>query len=353
MLVAKWQRQLVYAADVASGRVVISREELRCPSCNKPVILKKGDLKSAHFAHQKHSGCQPFSEGETVEHNTLKKTLFDWSDQQFALESYLPNLHQRPDLLSAHLAIEIQCSFLAQKRMIERTTNYVAHDYQVWWLLGEKLAPKSHKKLTRLQRTFCGYHSQWGCYFWCLDSETREITLCYQVIEYPNGRLTFQKKRWTFKQESLAAIYSVTTSVTTKQVRGQTTSAERKYFWGNYQRIIQQGILRQETQIIKLQKECYRRRKNLQTLTQWMYRPSAYYLFYGVRLLACRLCFEELVKQRRRLSKNEANELYKIWCRQTTMKWLFPLISQQKIQKLLFLECIQLTQVTIVRNFGK
>ena len=52
------------------------------------------------------------------------------------LEAYLPRLRQRPDILLANLAIEIQCSRLSHQRFIERTQNYLNNSYQVWWILG-------------------------------------------------------------------------------------------------------------------------------------------------------------------------------------------------------------------------
>ncbi|MDY4308096.1 competence protein CoiA family protein [Enterococcus mundtii] len=54
------------------------------------------------------------------------------------MEGYLSQLMQRPDILVGHHAFEIQCSPLSYERMIERTINYKANGYVVWWLLGMK-----------------------------------------------------------------------------------------------------------------------------------------------------------------------------------------------------------------------
>jgi len=49
-----------------------------CPSCRKPVLLRRGDIKAAHFAHKADAACSQ----ETVVHETAKlliqKTIRDW-----------------------------------------------------------------------------------------------------------------------------------------------------------------------------------------------------------------------------------------------------------------------------------
>lgn len=66
------RRQLVTAQNAA-------RQELYyCPGCHAPVVLKRGQVVLAHFAHQPHAHCTTFSEGETAEHLTGKRQLADW-----------------------------------------------------------------------------------------------------------------------------------------------------------------------------------------------------------------------------------------------------------------------------------
>ncbi|WP_438759981.1 competence protein CoiA [Enterococcus sp. AZ194] len=344
---ALWKNQMVYAGDVVSGKSRVNREELICPTCRQPVMIKSGQLKSAHFAHQQQVKCTTVHDGETLEHNQLKKLLFEWSNKKFEVECYLPELKQRPDLLWRRLAIEIQCSDLKQARMIERTNNYLRHHYQVWWLLGEKLCPKT--KLTNLQRSFCTYHEGLGCCLWGLDVKKQAITLYYQVIEFPNGRLSFQKKSWLFGQQSLTEIYGLTCRFPIKQ----TTRAETTYFWGNYLRRIQQELMRSQKGVVDVQKVLYRKKRNLQTLPQWMYRPSGYYLFFRTHLLMKRLSFEEILNGRSCLTKEEANELFSSWYKINKSYWHFPLIPQKKILKFVFLECVQLKQIKIIKNQEK
>lgn len=129
-----------------------------CRGCRKRVILKKGKKKCAHFAHQKSDNCSVFSERESKEHLQLKECFMDWLGQSVEpvfLEAYLPRLRQRPDILLANLAIEIQCSRLSHQRFIERTQNYLNNSYQVWWILGNSFLGQSQFSL--IEKSCCYY----------------------------------------------------------------------------------------------------------------------------------------------------------------------------------------------------
>ena len=127
-----------------------------CRGCRKRVILKKGKKKCAHFAHQKSDNCSVFSERESKEHLQLKECFMDWLGQSVEpvfLEAYLPRLRQRPDILLANLAIEIQCSRLSHQRFIERTQNYLNNSYQVWWILGNFLGQSQFSLIEKVAAT--------------------------------------------------------------------------------------------------------------------------------------------------------------------------------------------------------
>lgn len=117
---------------------------------SKKSDFEKGKEKCAHFAHQKSDNCSVFSERESKEHLQLKECFMDWLGQSVEpvfLEAYLPRLRQRPDILLANLAIEIQCSRLSHQRFIERTQNYLNNSYQVWWILGNSFLGQSQFSL--------------------------------------------------------------------------------------------------------------------------------------------------------------------------------------------------------------
>lgn len=113
------------------------RKEILLSWLSKRVILKR-ERKCAHFAHQNQITVRSLVK-ENQRALTVKGMLHGLAgtvSRTSILEAYLPRLRQRPDILLANLAIEIQCSRLSHQRFIERTQNYLNNSYQVWWILG-------------------------------------------------------------------------------------------------------------------------------------------------------------------------------------------------------------------------
>ena len=172
-----------------------------CPGCQKAVFLKKGKHIQAHFAHYTQNNCSVFSEGETEEHLSGKKILYDWFKKQnipCQLEAYLPELKQRPDLLvwpSAQrpIAIEFQCSALSIEKMIERTEGYQKNGYEVIWIAGSKFQLK--KRLTPFQQLFIRNRQLLGLYFVCLNVERKQMEVYSNIsLHQPGYYPRFQKQ---------------------------------------------------------------------------------------------------------------------------------------------------------------
>lgn len=114
-----------------------------CPQCKEQLLLKAGHIKIPHFAHQKNRACDSlFSEGESTAHLLGKQHLFHlFTNLQLhpVLEPYLPELHQRPDLLitfkERQYAVEFQCSPIAQPSFQLRTNGYVNANITPIWIL--------------------------------------------------------------------------------------------------------------------------------------------------------------------------------------------------------------------------
>lgn len=114
-----------------------------CMQCKEKVILKIGSILIPHFAHQKNSSCShSFSEGETEDHLNGKLQLFTFFQQKLLeceLESFLPEIKQRPDILvqsnGIPYAIEFQCSNISSFLMLNRTKGYVNNQITPIWLL--------------------------------------------------------------------------------------------------------------------------------------------------------------------------------------------------------------------------
>ena len=114
-----------------------------CPLCRERLLLKAGQIKIPHFAHQKNSDCDSlFSEGESAVHLLGKQQLFQlFTVLQLSpvLEPYLSQLQQRPDLLikfkDHQYAIEFQCSPIAHPSFQQRTSGYRNAGITPIWIL--------------------------------------------------------------------------------------------------------------------------------------------------------------------------------------------------------------------------
>lgn len=155
MLVAVSGGHLIMAADAQSGQPCF------CPACHEAVILRHGQHKIPHFAHRPGSQCC-LAAGESHEHLLGKQQLLRRARQrgyQAALEVYLPQIAQRPDLLltinDRQVAIEFQCSPLSLQRLRERNAGYQQCGIRFCWLLG---APYRRR---RLQQAKIAQFTQW------------------------------------------------------------------------------------------------------------------------------------------------------------------------------------------------
>lgn len=136
MLVAKDGQQEVFAEEACRQKHYL------CPECDAPVIVRKGQINIAHFAHVHANNCAA-GMGETAEHLTGKKQIFRWAETrgwQPQMEYYCASIQQRPDVL-AHIdsrptVLEFQCSPLSIWRLMERNDGYRQQGWQYCWILG-------------------------------------------------------------------------------------------------------------------------------------------------------------------------------------------------------------------------
>jgi competence protein CoiA len=130
-----------------------------CPECRSDVVLKRGRIVVAHFAHKPPTCCE-YGVGESWEHRRSKFELFqalsrDARVTSLELERDLGRV--RPDLYATidgvDVAIEVQISALSMDTIERRTTEYRRQGIAVLWLaiwcpaLAEKrYAPRSWEK---------------------------------------------------------------------------------------------------------------------------------------------------------------------------------------------------------------
>ncbi|CAK8054620.1 competence protein CoiA [Eupransor demetentiae] len=125
-----------------SARRAEGIKEYFCPGCRGKVILKRGLIHQAHFAHLQGADCAAFSEGESADHIAGKIFLYKLLRQygEVTLEASLGEIGQRPDLLlqskRGNWAIEFQCSPISAKRLAERNAGYQKLGLPVIWILG-------------------------------------------------------------------------------------------------------------------------------------------------------------------------------------------------------------------------
>lgn len=198
MLVAmNEKKQLVTASEELERK-----EDLFCPSCKGRVHLKKGAVMRPHFAHYRRTNCEAFAEGETAEHVAGKMQLKDWFKKlgyDVALEAYLPELRQRPDLLLDNkLAVEFQCSSIPIDKMRERTRGYADNGFEVIWILGERF--EYGKKLTAFQKA-CLFQVDNILSLFTYSAASKKLTVHYDFQLKQNQKMISQKTHFRFGEK--------------------------------------------------------------------------------------------------------------------------------------------------------
>lgn len=161
MLVATTSNDELYVITADKSRAELlqlkERTTFYCPQCKYPLQLKVGRIRTPHFAHGHKTACeQRFSERESEAHIAGKQDLYTFFKRlalDVELESVIPALQQRPDLLvhvnNRSYAIEFQCSRLPYEQFIARTTGYMRHHITPIWLLKSKVTlPSTVRKIT-------------------------------------------------------------------------------------------------------------------------------------------------------------------------------------------------------------
>lgn len=180
MLTASYTTQAgaINAADAPEGHAY------SCISCGSPVVLKRGRVRIAHFAHAANVACAATS-GETEEHREAKLAIYrgllaDPRASNVQLE--YPLNHCRPDVYferdGVRVAIEVQRSDCTLESIELRTKRYSEQRIAVLWVFVKRRA-KLHTWQKYIQTAGFG-----RCYFWltgqivvpthCKDGEVYE-----------------------------------------------------------------------------------------------------------------------------------------------------------------------------------
>lgn len=306
-----------------------------CRGCRKRVILKKGKKKCAHFAHQKSDNCSVFSERESKEHLQLKECFMDWPGQSVEpvfLEAYLPRLRQRPDILLANLAIEIQCSRLSHQRFIERTQNYLNNSYQVWWILGNSFLGQSQFSL--IEKSCCYYNRKRGVHCWKADLKKQKLYLYHHITETVSGHISFCSSCWTFSSRDLKEIFT-SNEIKMNQMKKIEKVSEDGKKW------LTRQLIHKQKNTVSIQEQCYLRHKHLLHLSSWIYQKSRFFFYLQEQVFLYRMLYEEALE-------NQKVPDFNSWLcqiKEHKREWLFPMIDEEMVYQQFFNECIHLSSL--------
>jgi competence protein CoiA len=119
------------------------KEEFFCQTCQEKLVMKLGEKRIFHFAHNKGSACPEHHERESDYHLEGKRQLYQWLQYlglRPVLEQYDSVIRQRPDIVftwkNTRYALEFQCSSIPAKLFSSRTNAYLENQYIPLWILG-------------------------------------------------------------------------------------------------------------------------------------------------------------------------------------------------------------------------
>ncbi|PHM39288.1 putative competence protein [Xenorhabdus mauleonii] len=128
-----------------NNKIIIARDaqkpgDFHCPECFEPLTLRKGSIKTHHFAHRSSSNCG-YGKGESERHMDLKMQVFDSllghpNVEHVELEKSLGRV--RADVFAnisgTQVAIEIQISKVSIEDLVRRTQAYAEQDIALIWI---------------------------------------------------------------------------------------------------------------------------------------------------------------------------------------------------------------------------
>ncbi|WP_303217614.1 competence protein CoiA [Enterococcus asini] len=315
-------------ANNAQGQLVLADrfqkkngEKCFCPGCQGEVIFKCGPQKIPHFAHRSMQECQHFSEGETAEHLLGKHLLQQALPEDTQLEAYLPELSQRPDLLWRRLAVEFQCSTLSRTRFAERTSNYLAHGYTPWWLVGQQFFPQKH---WRQVTSCCLQEAPFGLVLWGVEVAKRKLVLFHSFDWHYQKGLLFETSSQTLQGQLFGEILSL----------AKVASKPCSWSVSDYQLRIQEKLNRKEKGVLLLQAQSYLHGVNLGALPSWGYAPGCHQALLQEGLLVLRGLYLAGFR--------EFDSWYEKSCQ--ILDWPYFLVNRRRIYQEVFAECVLLAE---------
>lgn len=119
------------SGDRIFSQKATKEEKYYCPICNKEMMLKKGDINIAHFAH-KSNECNDKWHYDMSEWHINKQSYFDEIYQEVVVEKN--GVKHRADILKDGIVIEFQHSSISAEEFNDRNKFYISAGYKVVWV---------------------------------------------------------------------------------------------------------------------------------------------------------------------------------------------------------------------------
>lgn len=323
----------------------LKQQNYWCPLCNESVFIKNGKINQPHFAHRKGSLCPASHQGETEEHRALKRLFARWCKLDglaYKLEHYLPNIQQRPDILIGNLAIEVQCSALSIRRLVERTQAYRRAGYVPVWICGNGLGHTKHS-LSYLGKNFCSYSKQKGFYFWEANLEKQTLCLSYHLEENQRGELYSLRQRWPFFEKRLLDVLNEPFIQRKQKFRTHPVGQLTKRYYCD----LMKKLKNRNEKVRRLQSILYSEGLHLLQLPLWFYYP-------GLRLFGCHQseillklaiwCWLQRMDRRVIHLQELRHACYTLLFREPSFFYELPMVSQKN----LFFSCFRQLLLTLI-----
>lgn len=261
--------EMMKVAQTESGKLILVTEPeaqnqaLCCPDCQQPVMLKAGRQVAPYFAHVRPTG----GTGESRTHQLGKAAIGALAvavDYQVAYEVSIGQ-HQRADVLVTRgpqsVVVEYQCSPLTPDCLAQRTADYHGAGLSVIWIIGERFWPK-YRWLTHQQLAFIQYRPEWGFYLLGYAPQRRKWLLYHHIV-------TLDFKGYFWQSRYLSQAQAICLLARSINVVGQ-------HQWSpigiaQQRQVIQNRLIRMDSQLVGLQQACYEQGLTLQTLPRWCY----------------------------------------------------------------------------------
>ncbi|WP_426432590.1 competence protein CoiA [Staphylococcus xylosus] len=176
--------------------------DYKCPHCQNKVILKKGLMKTAHFAHI-YKSSNFCNKGETYEHYMFKYELaqqLNKLDYYVVIEPYIYQCYQYPDLIiNNKIAIEIQFSNITIDNIKKRSNALASIGFDVIWIIGKLKYNKRTKILilNKSERTYINLKRR-QLFSWHSDTF---LLYRYKIVQFIGGnRYIAIREQLSYKQ---------------------------------------------------------------------------------------------------------------------------------------------------------